>query len=151
PFTGARWQVLPVAGGHALKCLGTIAGAGKRFLDGITAKASTQLALHTDAPFTGTHWELRPERWFVGCNFMPSTACNQLEMWQRDTFDLATIKRELNWARDLGFNVARVFLHDLLWQSDAPGLIARMRAYLDAADAQGISTLFVFFDDCWNT
>jgi hypothetical protein len=25
--------------------------------------------------------------WLVGCNFIPSTAINQLEMWQEDTFD----------------------------------------------------------------
>ena len=151
PNTGARWQVLPVTGGHALKCLGAVAGAGKRFLDGVTASATTALAPHADPPYTGTHWELRPERWWVGCNFIPSTAVNQLEMWQRETFDLPTIKRELGWAHDLGFNVVRVFLHDLVWQSDAAGLIERMKAYLDSAAAQGISTLFVFFDDCWNS
>jgi len=30
--------------------------------------------------------------WLVGCNFIPSTAINQLEMWQKDTFDEKTIK-----------------------------------------------------------
>ena len=29
--------------------------------------------------------------WMVGCNFAPSTAVNQLEMWQADTFDPDTI------------------------------------------------------------
>jgi hypothetical protein len=151
PYTGARWQVLPGGGGgHVLRCLGDIAGIGRRFLDGVTANATTALAPHTDIPYTGTHWELRPEKWWVGCNFIPSTAVNQLEMWQRDTFDLTTIRRELGWAHDLGFNAVRVFLHDLVWQSDAAGFVERMRAYLDAAAAQGISTLFVFFDDCWH-
>ncbi|MEN9452705.1 MAG: hypothetical protein RLZZ369_1764, partial [Pseudomonadota bacterium] len=41
--------------------------------------------------------------WLVGCNYAPSTAINQLEMWQADTFDLATIDRELGWAESLGF------------------------------------------------
>ena len=36
--------------------------------------------------------------WLVGCNFSPSTAINQLEMWQADTFDPETIDRELGWA-----------------------------------------------------
>jgi len=53
--------------------------------------------------------------WLVGCNFAPSTAINQLEMWQADTFDAKTIDRELGWAHDLGFNSVRVFLHHLLW------------------------------------
>ncbi|MGI9457438.1 MAG: hypothetical protein ACR2NU_12815, partial [Aeoliella sp.] len=36
--------------------------------------------------------------WLVGCNFAPSTAINQLEMWQADSFDAETIDRELGWA-----------------------------------------------------
>ena len=54
--------------------------------------------------------------WLVGCDFLPSTAINQLEMWQPDTFDPTTIDRELGWAESIGFNTVRVFLHDLPWQ-----------------------------------
>jgi len=150
PYTGARWQVLPVTGGIALKCLGEVEGQHKRFLDGVTANGSTSLAPNINSPYTGTHWEVRPEVWRVGCNFIPSTAANQLEMWQRESFDLATIRRELGWAQDLGFNAVRVFLHDLLW-SDSSGFVERLRAYLDAAAEHKIGTLFVFFDDCWNS
>ena len=46
--------------------------------------------------------------WLVGCNYLPSTACNQLEMWQEDTFDPETIDRELQWASEIGFNIVRV-------------------------------------------
>jgi hypothetical protein len=56
--------------------------------------------------------------WLVGVNFLPSTAVNQLEMWQPETYDEATIDRELRWAADLGFNTMRVFLHHLLWEAD---------------------------------
>ena len=44
--------------------------------------------------------------WMVGCNFIPSNAVNQLEMWQSDTFDPVTIDRELGWAAALGMNPA---------------------------------------------
>ena len=47
--------------------------------------------------------------WLVGCNFLPSSAINQLEMFQEDTFDEKTIERELDWAKDLGFNSLRVY------------------------------------------
>ena len=50
--------------------------------------------------------------WMVGCNFSPSTAINQLEMWQADSFDPATIDRELGWAQQLGFTSVRVFLQN---------------------------------------
>lgn len=88
--------------------------------------------------------------WLVGCNFIPSTAANQLEMWQAESFDPATIARELGWAHDLGLNTVRVFLHNLLWQHDAPGFKRRIERYLELAAAAGICTLFVLFDDCWN-
>jgi Cellulase (glycosyl hydrolase family 5) len=88
--------------------------------------------------------------WLVGCNFIPSTAINQLEMWQADTFDPATIDRELGWAADLGFNSVRVFLHDLAWEADADGFKKRLHKYLEIADRRNVRTLFVLFDDCWN-
>ena len=88
--------------------------------------------------------------WLVGCNFIPSTAINQLEMWQSDTFDPKTIDRELDWAADIGFNTVRVYLHDLAWESDAKGFKKRINQYLEIANRHGIKTLFVLFDDCWN-
>ena len=94
-----------------------------------------------------TWWDRQP--WLVGCNFIPSTAVNQLEMWQESTFDAATIERELGWATDLGFNVVRVYLHDLLWEDDRQGFLHRVDAFLDIAQRAGIGALLVFFDDVW--
>src|SRR5215472_9402806 len=74
------------------------------------------------------------EPWMVGANFTPSTASNQLEMWQADTFDPLTIDRELGWAESLGMNVVRVFLHDMLWYKDSPGFEKRINMYLKIAD-----------------
>ena len=36
--------------------------------------------------------------WCFGANFYPSTAINQLEMWQEESFDPVTIDRELGFA-----------------------------------------------------
>ena len=88
--------------------------------------------------------------WLVGCNFSPSTAINQLEMWQAESFDPNTIDRELGWARDLGFNSIRVYLHDLLWKQDAEGFLARMDTFLDVANKHGIGVMFVLLDACWD-
>src|SRR5215467_7603318 len=65
-------------------------------------------------------------KWITGCDFIPSTAINQLEMWQADTFDSATISRELGWAESIGFNTMRVFLHSLAWKQDMVGFKKRM-------------------------
>ena len=88
--------------------------------------------------------------WLCGCDFIPSTAINQLEMWQAETFDTATINRELGYAEGIGLNIMRVYLHHLAWQIDSPGFKNRMNMYLSIADKHGIKTIFVFFDDCWN-
>ena len=86
--------------------------------------------------------------WLVGCNFLPSTAVNQLEMFQAETYDPATIDKELGWAQDLGFNTMRVYLHDLLWEADRDGFIERLDDFLGIADARGMKMLLVLFDDC---
>ena len=88
--------------------------------------------------------------WLRGANFNPSTAINQLETWQEESFDPETIDMELGWASDIGFNCMRVYLHHLAWQVDREGFKSRMDQYLTIADRHGIKTIFVFFDDCWN-
>lgn len=88
--------------------------------------------------------------WLRGSNFNPSTAINQLETWQAESFDTVTINRELGWAQGIGLNVMRVFLHHLAWEVDQQGFKKRMDTFLSIADKHGIKTIFVFFDDCWN-
>jgi len=93
----------------------------------------------------------KTQPWYFGANFYPSTAINQLEMWQTETFDPVTIERELGYAQRIGMNCMRVYLHDLLWEHDREGFIERLEKYLEIADGKGIKTMFCIFDDCWNT
>lgn len=88
-------------------------------------------------------------KWITGANFNPSTAINQLEMWQEATFDSETINRELGYAQTIGFNTMRVYLHSLAYKADPIGFKKRMDSYLKIADKRGIKTMFVFFDDVW--
>jgi hypothetical protein len=92
----------------------------------------------------------KQQRWLVGANFLPSTASNQIEMWQAETFDSVTIDRELGWAESLGMNTSRVFLHDLLHQQDSVGFYSRINTFLNIAKKHHIKPLFVFFDSCWD-
>ena len=94
-------------------------------------------------------WYTKKE-WLRGSNFIPSTAINQLEMWQAGTFDASTIDRELGYAESIGFNAMRVFLHHVAWQEDREGFEKRMKTYLSIAGKHHIKTIFVIFDDCWN-
>jgi hypothetical protein len=93
---------------------------------------------------------MKENNWLVGCNYIPSNAINQLEMWQEETFSPALIDKELGWAASLGFNTVRVFLHHLLWEENANSFINRIDQYLAIADRHGIRTMFVLFDAVWN-
>jgi endo-1,4-beta-mannosidase len=86
----------------------------------------------------------------VGCNFIPSSAINQLEMWQKETFDTATISRELKLASSIGMNVIRVYLHDLVYKEDPADFLKRIDIFLTISNRYGIKTIFVFFDSCWD-
>jgi hypothetical protein len=88
--------------------------------------------------------------WLVGSNYIPKDAINELEMWQEATFDPAEIDTELGWAESLGMNTMRVFLHDLLWQQDAPGFRKRLDQLLAIAARHHIRPLLVLFDSCWD-
>lgn len=87
--------------------------------------------------------------WMTGANFNPSTAINQLEMWQAATFDTETIDRELGYAEGIGFNTMRVYLHSLAYKADPEGFKKRVETYLGSANKHSIKTIFVFFDDVW--
>jgi Cellulase (glycosyl hydrolase family 5) len=94
-------------------------------------------------------WQ-RQAGWLVGANYAPATAINQLEMWQAETWDPATIDRELGWARSLGFNTMRVFLHDLPYRQDPEGFLRRVDEFLAISDRHGIRPMLVLFDAVWD-
>lgn len=94
-------------------------------------------------------WQ-KQQPWLVGANFIPSTAINQLEMFQAKTIDEATIDRELGYAEQLGFTSMRVFLHDLLWVQDSEGFLKRLDRTLAIAAKHRIGLMLVLFDSCWD-
>lgn len=86
--------------------------------------------------------------WPIGCNFLPSSAVNFLEMWSADGFDRVTIERELGWAARIGMNSIRTNLHYLAWKHDRNGLHQRFVWLLQTAADLGLSVMPVLFDDC---
>jgi len=127
-----------------------------RTLTLIIALAGTMAALLPASADTARWSEAKANAWYakqpwlVGSNYTPATAINELEMWQADTFDAASIDKELGWAEGLGMTTMRVFLHDLPWQQDAAAFRARIDRFLDIASKHHIRPLFVLFDSCWD-
>jgi hypothetical protein len=110
-----------------------------------------------ESPVIATQWSkekawdwYNKQPWLVGTNFNPSTSINQLEFWQSATFDTKTIDRELGWSADLGMNLHRVYLHNLLWEQDSLGFLKRLDTYLSLAEKHKIKTMFVLLDDVWH-
>lgn len=108
-------------------------------------------------PQKSSRWSAeRANKWYAerewpsGCDYIPSTAINQIEMWQTATFDPQTIDRELAVAELLGFNTMRVYLSSVVWSIEPEGLKTNMNRFLEIACSHGITPLFVLFDDCWN-
>lgn len=91
-------------------------------------------------------WSEQP--WLRGFNYLPRSAVNWTEMWQGETFDLPTIRQEMAWAREVGYNTLRTNLPFIVWQADRDGLIARLDSFLAAAAAEGISVMLTPMDDC---
>lgn len=127
--------------------------AGILFLAACTPKPQTQKTAGSEPKIwtveQANAWSAQTG-WLRGCNFNPSTAINQLENWQAETFDTLTIDRELGWAAAIGMNCMRNYLHHVAWEVDKEGFKARMDKYLSIADKHGIKTIFCIFDDCWN-
>ncbi len=88
--------------------------------------------------------------WLVGANFLPSTASNELEMWQAETYDPTTIDRELGWAENIGMNTMRVFLHNLVYEQDPKAFGKRIDGFLAIAARHHIRPVLVLFDSCWD-
>ncbi len=113
----------------------------------LVAAASSQTPRWTEQK--ANDWYAQ-QPWLVGSNYIPKSAINELEMWQEATFDPTEIDTELGWAEGLGMNTMRVFLHDLLWEQDAPGFQKRLDQFLTIASRHHIRPLLVLFDSCWD-
>lgn len=83
--------------------------------------------------------------WLVGVNYIPSNKVNQIDMWQASSFDADIMDKELAMAEELGFNVVRVFLHDLVYNEDPTGFKERFEKFLSIAQSHGIRTIPTFF------
>jgi hypothetical protein len=83
-----------------------------------------------------------------GCNYLPATAVNDIDMWQESSFDPSTIQKELKLAHESGYNSVRVFLHQLVWEKQKVSFKKNMKTFLAIADRNQITVMFVVFDDC---
>lgn len=82
-----------------------------------------------------------------GVNYIPRTAVNPVEFWQKQTFDTNAVAQELGWAEDAGFNSVRVMLSFPVWADDPDGFKDRMKRVLEIAHEHHMTVVPVLFDD----
>ena len=86
--------------------------------------------------------------WVCGFNYIPHTAVNFVDMFQASSFDVATIKEELRWGSELGYNCLRTNPPWCVWEADPNGLKERMELLLEIAKENKLLVVFCPFDDC---
>ena len=86
--------------------------------------------------------------WLFGFNYVTSSAVNSTEMWQDQSYDRESIKRELALAAETGFNSCRVFLQYLVWANEGERFIHNFSDFCDIAKSAGLSVMPILFDDC---
>ena len=121
----------------------------KAALCGVLAAACSVKPSHRWTSEEANKW-YEGQGWLSGCDYIPASAINQIEMWSGSTWDPSRIDEELGWAEELGFNTMRVFLSSVVYANDPAGMKSRMKEFLSICDRHGIKPLFVFFDDCWD-
>jgi hypothetical protein len=126
-------------------CAGWLLAFGAWQLGGDTHLTPTEIW----TPKVANAWYAK-QPWIVGSNYIPSTAINQIEMWQPDSFDPNEIDRDLGLAENIGMNTMRVFLHDLVWQDNPREFQERVDAFLKIANRHHIRPILVLFDSCWD-
>lgn len=94
-------------------------------------------------------WQWHEQQgWLRGFNYLPRTAVNWTEMWQEQSFDLVTMREELKWAAEVGYNTLRTNLPFIVWQDDRSGLHQRIEQFLDVCAENNIKVMLTPMDDC---
>jgi len=83
-----------------------------------------------------------------GAVYTPTDRVNYVDWWQN--YNSAVVERELSYAQVYGFNTVAVYLHYLLWENDAAGLLSKFENFLQIASRHGMKVSPIFFDDCWD-
>lgn len=117
-----------------------------------SASAETPQGIATDNFEPNGRWTAEKARkwgaaqpWLVGCNYVPTYAINQLEMWQRETFNAKIIDSELELAEKTKMNTIRVFMHHLLWREQKSAFVSNVKTFLDLCEKRSLRVIWTFF------
>ena len=120
-----------------------------------TAMAAAMLFAGDNVPWTkekAWRW-YNDQPWIRGCNYMPASAANRMDMWQEygsgERFE--EMDRELKIASDIGFNTVRVALEENgfgAWYYEHDHFMKNFEKFLQLCDKYGIRAIVVLGNDC---
>lgn len=111
------------------------------------AAVSTSVFVHARGVWSAE----KANEWFktqpyrAGINYFPSYAANGIDFWQKETFNIDVIEKELKLASSIGFNAVRIWLSPTVWKYQRETMEENLEAFLKVADKYGIGTMIVFF------
>ncbi|MDR2762493.1 MAG: DUF1080 domain-containing protein [Planctomycetaceae bacterium] len=86
------------------------------------------------------------EKW-VGTNYTPAYACNQVQFWH--DFRSDSVVKELDAAKKyFALNTLRVYLHPINFEQDKENFFKNLESFIQICAARKIKPGFTFFDDC---
>jgi len=88
-----------------------------------------------------THWDR-----LHGVNFIPSYARTAIESWRN--YDAAVVDRELGFARSLGFNAVRAWLHEQAYLAGPDQFLADLDDFVARCARHDLYVIVVLFDQC---
>jgi len=88
-----------------------------------------------------THWDR-----LHAVNFVPSYARTAVESWQ--DYDAEVVDRELGFAKSLGLNGVRAWLHERAYAQDPQAFLDLVEDFLTRCDAHDLYVIVVMFDQC---
>lgn len=86
--------------------------------------------------------------WPVGFNYVTDTATNSTDMWQAADFDAPSVSRSMDAAKEIGYNVVRVFLPFIVWEAEREVFLKTLDQFLGICWERGLQTVPILFDDC---
>jgi len=87
---------------------------------------------------------------YIGGEYTPNGASNELWLAFYSRYHTQVEIDLANARRCLATSVLRIFLHTLLWETNANDLLTYLDDLLDIADTNSRKLGLVFFDSCWS-
>ena len=91
--------------------------------------------------------------WYRGCNYMPASAANFVDVWQSygSAARFAEVEREFALAQEVGFNAMRLLVVEqgfAVWLQEPDAFRANFERYLALMEKYGLKAFVVLGNDC---